>query len=62
MLPFTIIVHKGRKIVGVDDLNIGFHDVAFEGLVLNRYGTFDHITKKTTDDRGYVYPYCELFD
>jgi hypothetical protein len=64
MLPFTIVVHEGRKIVGVDDLNMGFHDhdVAFEGLVLNQYGTFDRITKKTIDDQGYAYLYCELFD
>jgi hypothetical protein len=39
---------------------MSFLDVAFEGLVLNQYGTFDHITKKTMDDMGYAYLYCEL--
>jgi hypothetical protein len=36
--------------------------VVFEGLVSNQYGTFDHITKKTMDDLGYAYIYCELLD
>jgi len=39
-----------------------FLDVAFEGLVLNQYGTFDHITKKTMDDPSYAYLYCELLN
>jgi hypothetical protein len=46
MLSSTIVVHKGRKVIGVNDLDMGFCNVAFEGLVLNWYGTFDHITKK----------------
>jgi hypothetical protein len=29
---------------------------------LNQYGTFDRIIKKTMDDQGYAYLYCELFD
>ncbi len=36
--------------------------MTFEGLVSNRYGTFDHITKKTMDDLGYAYIYYELLD
>jgi hypothetical protein len=39
-----------------------FFDVAFEGLVLNQYGTFDHITEKTMGDPGYAYLYCELLN
>ncbi len=46
MLSSIVVVHKGKEVVGVDDLNMGFHDVAFEGLVLNWCGTFDRITKK----------------
>jgi hypothetical protein len=41
---------------------MGFCDVTFEGLVLNWYHTFDHITKKTMNDPYYVYLYCELLD
>jgi hypothetical protein len=41
---------------------MSFYDVTFEGLVSNRYGTFDHITKKTMDDLGYAYIYYELLD
>ncbi len=41
---------------------MGFHDVVFEGFVLNQYGIFYHITKKTMDDLGYGYFYCKLFD
>jgi hypothetical protein len=35
MLSFIVIVHKSKRVVGVDDLNMGFLDVAFEGFVLN---------------------------
>jgi len=62
MLSSIVIVHKSKRVVGIDDLNMGFHDVAFEGFVLNRYGIFYHITKKTMDDLGYGYLYCKLFD
>jgi len=62
MLSSIVIVHKSKRVVGIDDLNMGFHDVAFERFVLNRYGIFDHITKKTMDDLGYGYLYCKLFD
>jgi hypothetical protein len=41
---------------------MSFLDVVFEGLVLNQYGTFDQITKKTMDDPGYAYFYCELLN
>jgi hypothetical protein len=41
---------------------MGFHDVAFEGLVLNQYEIFNRINKKTMDDPSYVYLYCELLD
>jgi hypothetical protein len=33
MLSSIVVVHKGKEVVGVDDLNMGFHDVAFEGLM-----------------------------
>jgi hypothetical protein len=36
--------------------------VAFEGLVLNWYETFDCITQKTMDDPSYACLYCELLD
>jgi hypothetical protein len=39
-------VHKGRKVVGVNDLDMGFCNVAFERLVLNWYGIFYYITKR----------------
>jgi len=41
---------------------MSFHDVAFEGLVSNRYGTFDRITKKTMDDSSYAYIYCGILN
>jgi hypothetical protein len=57
MLSFIVVVHKDRRVIGVDDLDMGFHDVTFEGLV-----PFDHTTQKTMDDLSYVYLYCELLD
>ncbi len=36
--------------------------MAFEGKVLNRYGTHDQIAKKLIDDRSDTYFYCELLD
>lgn len=59
---FTIVVWKGKHVVSVDDLDCGVWDVAFEGKVLNRYGTYDWITKKLIDDLVYAYLYCELLD
>jgi hypothetical protein len=35
MLASIVIAQKGRRLIGVDDLDMSFHDVAFEGLVLN---------------------------
>jgi hypothetical protein len=32
MLSFIVITQKGRKLVDVDDLEMSFHDVAFERL------------------------------
>jgi hypothetical protein len=55
MLSSIVVVHKSKRVVGVNDLNMVFHDLAFEGFVLNQYDTFDHITKKTMDDLGYAY-------
>jgi hypothetical protein len=55
MLASIVIAQKGRRFVGVDDLDMSFHDVAFEGLVLNQYGMFDCKTKNTMDDSDYVY-------
>ncbi len=60
MLSSTIVVQKGRCIVNVDDQDCGVQDVAFEGKVLNRYGTYDRIAKKLIDDPSYTYLYCEL--
>jgi hypothetical protein len=39
MLSFIVVVHKDRRVIGVDDLDMGFHDVTFEGLV-----PFEHTT------------------
>ncbi len=36
--------------------------MAFEGKVLNRYGTYDRIAKKFIDDTSYTYFYCEFLD
>jgi hypothetical protein len=58
----TIVVRKGRCVVSVNDLNCGVQDVAFEGKVLNRYGTYDRIAKKFIDDPGYAYFYCGFLD
>ncbi len=60
MLSSTIVVQQGRCIVGVDDLDCGVQDVAFEGKVLNQYGTYDQIARKLIDDPSYTYLYCEL--
>jgi hypothetical protein len=62
MLSSIVVVHKGRKVIGVDDLIMGFCYVAFEGLVLNWYDAFACITKKIMNDLGYIYLYCELLD
>jgi hypothetical protein len=35
MLSSIVVAYKGRRIIGVDDLNMSFRDVAFEGLVSN---------------------------
>jgi hypothetical protein len=32
MLSSTIVAQKGKRLVGVDDVDMSFHDVAFEGL------------------------------
>ncbi len=60
MLLSTIVVQKGRCIISVNDLDCSVQDVAFEGKVLNRYGSYDQITKKLIDDPSYAYLYCEL--
>jgi hypothetical protein len=46
MLSSIVVVHKSRRIIGVDDLDMGFRYVVFEGLVLNWYDTFVCIPKK----------------
>jgi hypothetical protein len=58
----TIVVQKKRCIVNVDDLDYGVRDVAFEGKVLNQYGTYNRIAKKLIDDPSYTHLYCELLD
>jgi hypothetical protein len=58
----TIVVRKWRCVVSVDDLNYGVQDVAFEGKVLNWYGTYDQIAKKYIDDLSYAYVYYEFLD
>jgi hypothetical protein len=62
MLSSIVVVYIGRRVVGVDDLDIGFCYMAFEGLVLNWSDIFAYITKKIMNDLGYIYLYCELLD
>ncbi len=58
----TIVVQKRRCVVYANDLNCGVRDPTFEGKVLNKYSTYDWITKKLIDDPSYAYLYCEFFD
>ncbi len=51
-----------RLIVAVDDLDFGIRDVAFETKVLNRYGTFNQIANKSTEDLSYAYLHCDLWN
>jgi hypothetical protein len=32
MLSSIVVTQNGRRLVGVDDLDMSFHDVTFEGL------------------------------
>ncbi len=61
MLLSTIVVQKRRQIISVD-LDCGVWDVAFEGKIMNQYGTYDRIAKKLINDLAYTYLYCELLD
>ncbi len=51
-----------RLVVVVDDLNFKIKNVAFEIKMFNRYGTFDQITNRSTEDLGYAYLHCSLLD
>jgi hypothetical protein len=41
----VVLVKKIWLVVVMDDLDFGIKDVTFEANVLNRYDTFDQITK-----------------
>ncbi len=58
----VILMKEARSIVGVDDLDFGIRDVAFEAKVFNRYGTFDQIANRNMEDPGYAYFHCDLLD
>jgi len=57
-----VIVQKTNKIVNVDDLDHGVHDVAFEGKVLNWYDNFDQIIHKFINEPSYACLYCEILN
>jgi hypothetical protein len=46
----------------MDDLDFKVRNVVFKIKVLKRYGTFDQITNKRMEDRGYAYLHCDLLD
>ncbi len=58
----VIIMKEARLVVGVDDLDFGIRNVAFETKVFNRYGTFDRITNRSMEDLGYAYFHCDFLD
>ncbi len=58
----VVLMKEVRLVNMVDDLDFGIRDVAFEAMVLNRYGTFDQITNKSMEDPSYAYLHCDLLD
>jgi hypothetical protein len=58
----VVPLKDARLIVAVDDLDFGIRDVTFEAKVLNRYGTFDGIAKRSMENPSYAYLHCDLFD
>jgi hypothetical protein len=57
-----IVMKEGRLLVGVDDLDFGVRDVAFEAKLLNKYGTFDQIANRTMEYPSYAYLHCDLLN
>jgi len=57
-----IVMKEGRLLVGVDDLDFGVRDVAFEAKLLNKYGTFDQIANRTVEYPSYAYLHCDLLN
>jgi len=58
----AIVMKEGRLLVGVDDLDFGVRDVAFETKLLNKYGTFDQIVNRTMEYPSYIYLHCDLLN
>jgi len=58
----AIVMKEGRLFVGVDDLDFGVRDVAFETKLLNKYGTFDQIVNRTMEYPSYAYLRCDLIN
>jgi len=58
----AIAMKEGRLFVGVDNLDFGVRDVAFEAKLLNKYGTFDQIANNTMEYPSYTYLHCDLLN
>ncbi len=58
----VIPMKEVRLVVGVDELDFGMRDVAFQAKVFNRYGTFDGIANRSMEDLGYACLHCDLLD
>jgi hypothetical protein len=58
----VIVMKEGRLLVGVDDLDIGVRDVAFEAKLLNKYGTFDQIVNMTMEYPSHAYLRSDLLN
>jgi hypothetical protein len=46
----------------MDDLDFGVRNIMFEAKMLNRYGTFDQIIKRSMEKPSYAYLHCDLLD
>ena len=51
-----------KMVLSVVQIDENTRDVAFEGKILSRYGTFDYIRANRTKDRGYAYLHCDMID
>jgi hypothetical protein len=58
----SIVMKEGRLFDGVDDLDFGVRDVAFEAKLLNKYSTFDQIANRTMEYPSYAYLHCDLLN
>jgi hypothetical protein len=58
----TNVPKQDRVLVSVEELDQKIRDVAFEGRIMNRYGTFDLIAKGAMKNPNYSYLYCDLLD